>query len=101
MNDRVPNWLFSSVYIASIFAEVAFVPLLGLLIVEAPHVWFNSLLMLVWVAYAATIVWIWLRYPLREVRSTLRSIGIIVVIGLVSYGVMSHYSSGPVVHRRR
>lgn len=101
MNDRVPDWLFSSVYIASIFAAAAFGPLLVLLINEHPQIWFNSLLVLVWFAYAATIVRIWLRYPLHQVRSTLRSIGVIVVIGLVSYGVMAHFSSGPVIHTRR
>lgn len=101
MNDQVPDWLFSIVYIASIFAAAAFVPLLVLLITEHPQVWLNSALVLVWVAYSATIVWIWLRYPLQEVRSTLRGIGVIVVIGLVSYGVMAHFSSGPVTHNRR
>lgn len=101
MNDRVPDWLFSFVYIGSIFAEVAFVPLLGWVMMEGPHLWFNSLLVVVWIAYATTIVWVWLRYPLQEVRSALRSIGVIVVIGLVFYGVMAHFSSGPVVHSRR
>jgi hypothetical protein len=101
MNDQVPDWLFSFVYVASIFAAAAFVPSLVLLITEHPQIWFNSLLVLVWFAYATTIVWIWLRYPLQKVRSTLRSIGVIVVIGLVSYGVMAHFSSGPVVHTRR
>jgi len=101
MNDQVPDWLFSFVYVASMFAAAAFVPLLVLLVTEHPQIWFNSLLVLVWVAYATTIVWIWWRYPLREVRSTLRSIGVIVVIGLISYGVISHFSSGPVIHSRR
>lgn len=98
MNNRAQDWLFSFVYIASIFLEVAFVPLLVLLIIEYPRIWFNCLLVLGWVAYATTIVWIWLRYPLQEVRRTLAGIGAILVIGLVSYGVIAHLSSGAIVH---
>ena len=98
MNNRVQDWLFLLVFIASIFAAVAFIPLLVLAIIEYPHDWFNYLLVLGWIAYATTIVWVWLRYPLQEVRSTLAGVGAIFAIGLVSYGVFAHLLSGPVVH---